>query len=268
MVGWMPVLASGGEEEPALVWPNEEPAMQSHSVEISPRTKARSRKIEANVKAGRLPDMIDESLNGMIHLAVLKLRRTGHKKEAAELYDEWENQWKSKLHLMRGVGDFEPLSSWLSEKYRSWEFIFGKELLYSLRLSDVHSINHEVKPVIFCTGSPNEREYFLHFVHDDSASPYESTAPMYRYRDLFPRDRGPYRGLLPIVSYWSTMIALVPTGFILATPVALGVEWLVKSYVAPRLSEPLWKRVCGINEREIYASNSCSYMEAVRWDAR
>lgn len=245
----MPAPSWGVDEEPALVWPNEEPVMQSHSVEISPRTRARSRKIEANVKAGRLTEMIDESLNGMIHLAVLKLRRTGHKKEAAELYDEWENQWKSKLHLMRGVGDFEPLSSWLSEKYRSWEFIFGKELLYSLRLSDVHSINHEVKPVIFCTGSPNEREYFLHFVYDDS-------------------ETGPYRGLLPIVTYWVTMIALTPTGFILSTPVALGVEWLVKSYVAPRLSEPLWKRVCGINEREIYASNSCSYMEAVRWDAR
>ena len=131
------------------------------------------------------------------------------------------------------------------------EFTLGKDIVYALRLSDIHTINHAIPVVFKCIDQVDEVEYFKHFVHDED---------------------GPYRGLAPVVVYWTTFFVCVGgtwgTGFLFCGPIAMGTEWLTKNYVGPKLNEPLWKRACGVNEREIYASNSCSYMEAVRWDAR
>lgn len=207
--------------------------MMTKDIEISARTKMKAKRYGEMIENGRLAEKTDQALDAMIRLAVYKLNRVGKKKEAKVLLREWEDQWSGYITRTRGIGDHAPISAWLSEKYRMLEFTLGKDVVYTLRLSDIHTINHALPVVFKCVDNVDEMEYFLHFVHDDSPT-------------------GPYRGLAPVVTYWVSFFACVGftwgTGFLFCSPISMGIEWFTKSVIAPKLNEPLWKKACGVNE--------------------
>lgn len=234
---WFLVVVMMGLPLPAAMSEGEEPIMMTKDIEISTRTKMKAKRYGEQIENGRLAERTDQALDAMIRLAVYKLNRVGKKKDANILLREWEDQWSGYLTRTRGIGDHAPMSAWLSEKYRMLEFTLGKDVVYTLRLSDIHTINHALPVVFKCVDNVDEMEYFLHFVHDDSAS-------------------GPYRGLTPVVAYWTSFFACVGftwgTGFMLCAPVSEGISWFVKSVIGPKLNEWAWKKACGINRFDFY----------------
>jgi hypothetical protein len=56
------------------------------------------------------------------------------------------------------------------------------------------------------------------------------------------------RGLGPTSAYWVSQVACLglsmSSGFLFCGPISMGVEWVAKNYVFPKLNEPLWKRAC------------------------
>lgn len=205
---------------------DEEPVMYAKP-EISARTKRLASRFENDVKAGRLKERTHKATDAIIRLAVYKLNRVGKKKEAAQLLKEWKEQ--EVFFLGRGIGDHKPLSKWIADKYNMLEFTLGKDICYDLRLSDLKSINFGIPVVLSCVDDVDEMEYFKHFVSDED-----------------------YRGLGPVAGYWTSFFACVGstwgTGFLYCAPLAMGVEWLSKNYVCPKLNEPLWKRACKGNK--------------------
>jgi len=204
----------------------EEPVMNSGEYEISARTERMAAKFENEIRSGLLLKKTDDTLNAIIRLAVYKLKRTGHIAEGTQLLKEWENQWSGYL-LNRGIGDHRPLSKWLAEKTAMLELTLGKQAMHLLRLDDLITINYALPVVIKCIDEVDVDEYARHFVHDEANG---------------------YRGLGPVVSYWTSFFACVGftwgTGFLFCAPIAMGVEYLVDNFVAPKLNEPLWRRAC------------------------
>lgn len=206
---------------------DEEPIMQSGKPEVSKRTQRIANKYEKDLRSGRIKERTNHALDSIVRLSVYKLRRTGHKAEAAQFLKEWEEQYQYIL-IGRGIGDHKPLSTWLAAKYDMLELILGKEICHALRLSDIKTINYAVPVVFACEDHVTEAEFFLHFVADDTNG---------------------YRGLGPVVAYWTTFIVCVGgtwgTGFLFCSPIAMGVEYLSDSFICPRLNEPIWKLSCG-----------------------
>lgn len=208
----------------------EEPVMMTGTPEDSPRTRRIARAFEKDVKFGQLPYRINETVDALLRLGAYKLKRSGHKKEASQMIREWERDWNEeiiRISKSRGIGDHKPLVQWLSDKYRMMEFLLGKDICHSLRLDDLHTINHAIPVVISCIDNVSEDEFFLHFVDD-----YVNG----------------YRGLGPVVVYWTSFFTCTGfswgVGFLGCSPIAMGAEWITKGVVAPRLNRPLWSLAC------------------------
>ena len=204
--------------------------MHKSKTEISRRTKKKTDQFERDIKAGHLAYDTDRALNALIRLGWYKLSRVGQKEAANKMLREWEGQWQgevSRLWLTRGIGDHRPLSQWLAEKYTMMEFLLGKDVCHALRLDDIKTINFGIPVVISCVDNVDEVEYGRHFIADEVNG---------------------YRGLGPVVAFWVTEFACVGftwgTGFLYCGPIAMGVEYLTKQFVAPRLNHPLWNLVC------------------------
>lgn len=204
----------------------EEPIMSTGQYEISARTRKMSDKLESDVRAGRLRQRTDAALNALIRLAVYKLKKDGHKKEAAKMLYEWEHQWSGFL-LNRGIGDHRPLSMWLAQQMAVLEVFLTKDVMHALRLDDIITINFAIPVVISCVDDVDLVEYGNHFVQD--------------------LDNG-YRGLGPVVVYWTGFFSCVGaswgSGFLFCAPIAMGAEWLTLQFVAPKLNEPCWRLAC------------------------
>ncbi len=199
--------------------------MQYGKPEISARTRRIASRFEKEVEQGKLRARTHQATDAIIRLAVYKLNRVGEREQARKLLKEWNEQYQFLVLDVRGIGDHKALSLWIAEKYDILEFILGKEVCYTLRLSDLKTINFGIPVVLSCVDNVDEPEYFLHFVHDDN---------------------GPFRG--PVAAYWTTFFACVGgtwgTGFMYCSPIAMGVEWLAKTVVCPKLNPILWKKAC------------------------
>lgn len=207
----------------------EEPVM-SAGYELSPRTERMAKQYENDIKSGRLAKRSSQALNAIIRLAAYKLNRVGHKKQAKDLIYEWEHRWDGEIVRLaesRGIGDHKPLSKWLADKFDMMEFILGKSICEALRLTDIKTINFSIPIVISCVDNISQEEFRSHFVFD------------------YAND---YKGLCPVVVYWVSFFSCVGaswgTGFIACAPISTGTEWLALNFVAPKLSEPLWKLSC------------------------
>jgi|GEM_PF-4900709 len=204
---------------------DEEPVMMHGEPEISQRTHRIANDFEVDLASGKLKQKTHKATAAIIRLAAYKLKRVGKKAEANQLLKEWKAQ--EVYFLGRGIGDHKALSKWLSDKYDMLEFTLGKEICYSLRLSDLKTINYGIPVVLSCVDNVDLEEYGNHFIYDDE------------YR---------LRGLGPVAGYWTSFFACVGgtwgSGFLFCAPIASGVEYLAKNYVCPKLNEPLWNRAC------------------------
>lgn len=200
----------------------EEPVMTHGKPEVSDKTGRLSREFQKEIESGQLRAKTDHALDSIIKLAVYKLRRTHHKKEADKLLHDWLDHWQGYL-LRRDIGDHKPLSMWLANQYAMLEMILGREVCHALRLDDLKIINFCIPVVFACVDKVGEAEYKVHFVP-----------------------------LMGTVSFWTTEITCVGgtwgTGFLWCSPIAMGVELLTKTVIAPNLNEMSWKVFCG-NEK-------------------
>lgn len=192
--------------------------------EISARTKRMAREFGYDVEKGKLREKAHMGLDALIHLAIDTLKKEGHIKEAETMQKEWSEQYSFMFLDNRHIGEHGALSLWLKEQMEKLTFLLGKEIVYSLRLSDIRTFNETPKVVFACYDNVDEMEYFFHLVHDEEVA---------------------IRGLGPCSAYWVTWAGCVAaSGGMICSPVALGVEWLAKNYVFPKLNEPLWKKAC------------------------
>lgn len=171
----------------------------------------------------------DRSLAAIIDIGTRNLRLRGYKKEATELQSGYYKLThfveKTVLKGVRDIGDFEPLSKYLAVAYEVLEYKLGYQICYTLRLTDIKSLNYAI-PVVFHPCKFGLSEFELHFVHDIK-----------------------YRGLLPVVSYWTTVItcsiATFGAGyFFVCSPLAMGVEFAMDRWVAPALAPKIYNLVC------------------------
>lgn len=213
---------------------DEEPVMQTGHAEVSNRTKRMAKKFEKEIKQERVEKKIHKGLDTLIKIAAYKLRRTGHKEESRLLLKEWSEQFSSKyLASLYGVeenyhiGDYPSVSQWLKDKMDMLGFVLGKDVLYNLRLSDIITFNSTPKTILWCPVKVSEEEYGLHWISDEEIS---------------------VRGLAPTVSFWvseaACLGASLSTGFLLCAPICSGVEWIVKTTVAPKTNHWMWDRAC------------------------
>lgn len=205
---------------------DEEPVMMSGDYEISSRTRNIANQFERDVKAGGLRYRVDRSLDAIIKLAVYKLKRVGKKKVADQILKEWQDQFEWTLVEDRGITSHAPLSQWIADKTLQLEFLLGKDVMASLRLTDLIVLNFAIPVVLACEDNVDLAEYGQHFVRDD----------WYGW------------ALGPVTVYWTTFFSCVGaswgTGFLYCSPIASGSEFLTGQLVAPNLNEFLWDLVC------------------------
>lgn len=204
-----------------------EPVMVYGPPEISARTRRTAEKYKAEVLNGRLKQRTFHATDAIVRLAAYKLKRTGHKKESDLLLKEWKKE-QSFFWDRPGIGSHEPISKWLLEQFKMWEFVLGKEVVHTLRLDDIHTINSSLRVIFSCLDDVDEIEYFLHLCHDDLNG---------------------YRGLLPVVFFWSSFWTCVGLtwqagGYLYCSPISQGIEVLADQLVCPSVNNLLWKNAC------------------------
>lgn len=193
-----------------------------------------------DIEEGRLPHVVDKALDMLIHTGAARLRAEGFDAEANQLETEYETNYQNfieKLSRERDIGDHpsQALSTWLDIAYAVLEAKLGLSTCKLLHLTDIKVINDSVKIVIhpctfpmdFVTDTRME-EYACHFAN----SPHYGSA------------------LVPVVVYWVVQItcsaASMGAGwFFICSPLAMAGEFIMDSWIAPKLSDSLFTRQCG-----------------------
>lgn len=168
----------------------------------------------------------DIALDAVVRLGIWKLRQEGYNTRA----NRFENEWFSKhrgtvtriesevLGLTNEIGDYNPMSKWLSDFYAELEAVLGKTVCEFLHLDDINTLNFTI-PVVFHMEevlgpvSMDLNEYSLHF--------------------------NPFWG---VVAYWSVWagceIVTASAGWSLAcTPAGNVAEMMTKKYIAPPFAD-------------------------------
>lgn len=174
----------------------------------------------------------DAALDLLVERASKKLDEAGDSEYAYFKHTEWKRQYSGTLtRLMnaRDIGDHptQELSVWLEDFYEHLEFVLGIEVCKALHLSDIKTINCTVK-IVF---------YPCSFLMDSVAG-----ERIDEYRRNFAEGEV-YYGLVPVLSFWAVEIAMMAGG--IPVPfVAGGVEFMMGKFVAPKLSDAIFTRVC------------------------
>jgi len=189
----------------------------------SDRAKANRyvQEVKADLMAGRLAERTDFALDGMIRVAVQRLKNDGFEFEGQKIKKEWEEQWKGYIVRTRDLGDHAPLSQWLADTYKKIEALLGKEVCEWLHLDDINVMNYAI-PVVFhpCDIEWDKAEYQRHFV--------------------------PFCGVL---AYWGTLVPCLlfsaGTMVFFCSPIASLAEHLMVTFIAPGISDKVYERFCG-----------------------
>ena len=177
-----------------------------------------------------LADHSNLAIRNIIKLAVKNMRRRGYLKEARLVEDGWKNYDGNLVDIAlkkRNIGDFEPISEYLAMAYEIMELTLGYDICWLLRLTDLKTINHGLR-VCFRPCQFGYDNFYEHLVHDEK-----------------------YRGLGPVVAYWSVVIgcSMGTYGigyFFICSPIGLAVEVGVDRYVAPKMAPKLFNMACNI----------------------
>ena len=193
---------------------------------------AKTERFRREIEAGglkRFGEHVQRDLDGLMKIAVWNLKRKRFYSQASQLEREWGYQRVALTDFItedgRPIGDFDPLSTWLAEKYEMLELLLGKEVCRALRLSDIKTFNYTI-PVVFRPCKYGLPEFELHFIHDNN-----------------------YRGLAPVVAYWASSItcsvATFGAGyFFVCSPIAMLVELGVDRVAAPWLAPRIFNMAC------------------------
>lgn len=201
------------------------------------------KKREAIKKAwekGRLKKVaydVDRGMGQLFKIAVLNLRKRGYHTDADWMNAEWKKLQGTLPRIVesdgRKIGDWEPLSLFISVAFDKLESLLGYELCRTLHLDSLKTFNYCIPVVVLRACQYGEQEFFYHFVHDD---------PMIFH---------PYKGLAPVTAYWIASISCsIGTfgGGLILYPICGAVSGLVElsvdKWVAPWLSPKLYSWAC------------------------
>lgn len=212
----------------------------AEKVHVKAEARRQVRLLKAEIRSGNLDALAqrsDAAIQAMVARGVKELAIRGDEVYAAQAQSEYETKFRGYLTRMvrsRDIGDHKPLVEWLDSFYERLEFVLGVELCKATHLSDLYTLNHCI-PVVFhpCTfpmdavGGDRESEYQRHFAKGSV-----------------------YYGLVPVVTYWALDIGCVAAtqgaGTIwLCGPIAGAGEYLMATFVAPKLSNAVYEHVCG-----------------------
>lgn len=184
-----------------------------------------------------LAERTELAIDAMIDVSVRNLRWRGYYSMARELSRNWSSH-RGELQAIvyaqryrgRDIGDFKPLLKFLDDAYHKVLTSLGWEVCYALRLTDIETINHALV-VVFQPCQYGASEFGIHACHD-------------------PAKPEAYRGLAPVVSYWTTLmtceIATFQAGlFWICSPLAMLVERIVDNMICPWLAPKIYEASCG-----------------------
>lgn len=169
------------------------------------------------------------ALRAIIKIGTKNLRAKGHRLEALRI----ERQWRwidgtlTAIINNRNIGDFEPISQWLSDVYDTFEENLGLEVCSILRLTDIKTLNYGLRVVCRpCNYGLND--FYEHFVADER-----------------------YKGVAPVASYWAVVlgcsIGTYSIGyFFICSPIGIVVEAGVKNKLAPWAAPIIYDKACNI----------------------
>lgn len=195
--------------------------------------------LEAAIDNGELLQKTEKALNALFITAGGILRKKGYPNEAYDLEAEWFDRHQYDLRVYassRGLGDWQPISTWLKEKTDMLTFILGVDLMKKTHLIDLVVFNHAIPVVFKPCNQPwsNADEYRKHFSRDQDyqGNGHEVCA------------------LMPVVSYWGSyagcMVGTIGTGFGIVCGIgAEVVERLVCKFVSDGLSDRVFNKACG-----------------------
>lgn len=139
---------------------------------------------------------------------------------SADYYEyRFESKYRGFLMKMvsqRKIGDFKPLSQYLADLYDRVEFTVGISVCQATHFSDLKTYNFCL-PVVLHPKDYSESDYRDHFAGD-----------------------GIYYGLIPVLSWDACEIGLLAIGVMV--PVCGGAEWVMGTFIAPRLSDFVYSR--------------------------
>lgn len=203
-----------------------------YSTSQESQAEKHSKKLQRELEEGGLGRMAvrtNFALGGLFKVAVMNLKRRGYYEEANTIERGWRARDGEIVRLQqeaRDIGDFEPLMTWLAVAYEIIEFKLGYNLCYTLRITDLKTFNYTI-PVVFKPCKYTLDDFTEHFVHDER-----------------------YRGLCPVVAYWTTSItcsiATFGAGyFFICSPIAMLVELGFDKWAAPWLAPKIYNLACG-----------------------
>ena len=162
------------------------------------------------------------ALGAILKTAAKALRKKGHHSEADKIENEWSDTYS--VYFFRvgygDIGDFEPLSDWLSAVYISLELLLGEYIVKSLHLDDIHIINHAI-PVVFqpCKGPWIKDDYKEHF-----------------------------GALSGVVGYWSVFIGCTlgtsGIGLFFCMPAGMLAEFALANFLTPPIGGSIFDLFC------------------------
>lgn len=166
----------------------------------------------------------ERAIDALLKVADSKLREEGRAEEANQLTREWAGfqGYLATAVMLENLGDHNPLSQWLAEKYDMLLALLGPTVMEFLHLDDIKTFNYGIT-VVFHMKQIGEdpidlAEYELHF--------------------------DPFCGVL---AYWGTWIAceIMTDGigsFLICTPAGMLAEYVTFNYVAPRFAPSVFER--------------------------
>jgi hypothetical protein len=209
--------------------------------------KKMTRQIEEELKDGDflpLAKRYDWALDHIIERTTRELKKRGHHDLADEATAAWNFHYRGFLTRMvaneRDIGDHKGLADWLTAFYLKVELLLGREVCKALHISDLHTLNHGLA-VIFrpCTFSMDN-------------VPYTRKA---EYQQHFNGDFAPtgFYGVLPVLVYWvidiPCMVGTAGLAALLCGPAASVGEYLTYRFVGPKISDRIFDRVCGKEQK-------------------
>lgn len=204
-------------------------------------------RVVANVESSILSD--DESMsqiksvmnNGMnraLQRAIDELNSRGETALASQINSEWVSKFGGSLFSSdRDIGDHKGISQWINDTYRKIEFVLGRDFCVNTHIAALltfNSANVVVKPCSFPMDSVSGTridEYRRHFAGKSANSDSR------------------YNGVIPEATFFACEIACL-TGTAGAGSVLCGIaasigEKIMAMFVAPPLSDKIFKRACG-----------------------
>ncbi len=206
--------------------------------EATSRAKAIARDVE---DLDGLADRTNVALRAIFKVAVRNLKLYGYTDEARTLQSGWKN-WDGQLQRIvgsrryadsRDIGDFPGLIAWIDQAYDVLELTLGYKLCYTLRLTDIKTINRGLV-VVFQPCKHGATQMLSHSCGDLHTTPLH---PM------------PYRGLINITAYWVTsftcsMATFGAGAFFICSPLAYLVELSFDKWLCEPIQGKIYEWAC------------------------